>query len=96
MPASHRETHFPELQYWSCGHVLPHEPQLESSLCRLAQVEVPQSVRPVPHTHWPDAQCMSVPQVVPQLPQLELSVLGSTHELWHAISSGPHLDAHFP
>jgi hypothetical protein len=39
---------------------------------------------------------MAVLQALLHAPQLELSVCGLTHELPHAISSGPHLDTHLP
>jgi hypothetical protein len=64
----------PAAQYWFCVHMVPHAPQLSTSVCKLTQPAPPppppHEVRPLPHTQIPDVQVVPPGQSWPHAPQL--------------------------
>jgi hypothetical protein len=94
---AHFETQLPALHFWSCGHALPHVPQLMLSVSVKAH-DCPHSVCPAStsQSHRPCTHCVLLLHALPQEPQLELSDVVSTHEVMHSVSPDAHAETHLP
>lgn len=81
--------HMPDMHVAVPVQALPHEPQLELSLFRLAHVD-PHTVRPLEQPQVPPLQVIEPEHACPQLPQLPLSLVTSTHVKPHIINGAVH------